>query len=55
MYLCFMCVYSYGTAHVQVYKQTCVMHRALRNFENYLHVGLMRHEEYTARERLLMG
>ena len=45
----------YGTAHIQVYKQTCVTHRALRNFEDNLRVGLVRHEEYTAHERLLMS
>ena len=31
----------YGTAHIQVYKQTHVMHHASRNFEDNLHVGLM--------------
>ena len=47
--------HSYGTTHIQVYKQTCVMRRASRNFEDNSHVGLVRHEEYTARERLLMS
>ena len=40
----------YSTAHVQVYKQTRVTRRTLRNFEDNLRVGLVRHEEYTARE-----
>ena len=39
-----------GTAHVQVYKQTRVMHHALRNFEDNSCVGLVQHEKYTARE-----
>ena len=46
---------KYGTAHVQVYKQMHVTHHAFRNFEDNLRVGLVRHEEYTARERLLMN
>ena len=41
---------NYGTAHVQVYKQTCVTHCALRNFKDNSRVGLMRHEDYTTRE-----
>ena len=45
----------YGTAHVQVYKQTCVMRRASRKFEDNSCVGLVQHEEYTAHERLLMS
>ena len=45
----------YGTVHVQVYKQTRVMHHALRDFEDNLRVGLMRHKNYTTRERLLMS
>ena len=45
---------SYGIAHIQVYKLTHVTHRALRNFACNSCVGPMRHEEYTARERLLM-
>ena len=45
----------YGTAHVQVYKQKHVTSRALRNFEDNSCVGLMRHEEYAAHERLLMS
>ena len=48
-------LFMYGTAHVQVYKQTCVMRHALRNFEDNARVGLVRHEEYTAHERLLMS
>ena len=31
------------------------MRRALRNFEDYSCVGLVRHEEYTARKQLLMS
>ena len=27
-------VFTYGTAHVQVYKKMCVTHHALRNFED---------------------
>ena len=50
-----MNVYSYGTAHAQVYKQTHVTHRASRNFEDNLCVGLVQHEEYTAHKRLLMS
>ena len=45
----------YGTAHVKVYKQTCVTCCALRNFEDNLRVGLVRHKDYTIRERLLMS
>ena len=45
----------YGTAHVQVYKLMCVTRRASRNFACNLHVGLVQHKEYTARERLLMS
>ena len=45
----------YGTTHVQIYKQTHVMHRALRNFACNSRVGLTQHKEYTARERLLMS
>ena len=48
-------VISYGTAHIQVYKQTRVMRCALRNFEDNSRVGLMLHKEYTAHERLLMS
>ena len=40
----------YGTAHVQVYKQTRVMRRALRNFKDNSRVGLMQQEEFTTRE-----
>ena len=45
---------SYGTAYVQVYKLTRVTRRASRNFACNSCVGLMQHEEYTARERLLI-
>ena len=45
----------YGTAHVQVYKLTCVTRHASRNFTCNSCVGLVRHEEYTAREQLLMS
>ena len=45
----------YGTVHVQVCKQMRVTRCALRNFEDNSRVGLMQHEEYTARERLLMS
>ena len=31
----------YGTAHVQVYKKTCVMRHALRNFGDHLCVRLV--------------
>ena len=48
-------VTNYGTAHVQVYKLTCVMRRASKNFACNLRVGLVQHEEYIAREQLLMG
>ena len=44
-----------ATAHVQVYKQMHVTHRAWRKFEDNSRVGLVRHEEYTAHERLLMS
>ena len=37
------------------FTKTCAMHRTLRNFQDSLRVGLMQHEEYTARERLLMS
>ena len=47
--------YIYGTAHVQVYKQTHVTHHASRNFEDNSHVGLVWHEEYNACEWLLMN
>ena len=51
-----MLLETYSTAHVQVYKQTHVTRRASRKFEDTnLRVRLMRHEEYTARERLLMS
>ena len=43
-------LHIYGTAHVQVYKQMRVTHRASRNFEDNSRVGLVQHEEYTARE-----
>ena len=33
--------YLYSTAHIQVYKKTCVMSHALRNLEDNSHVGLM--------------
>ena len=46
---------KYGTTHVQVYKQTHVMRRTLRNIVCNSPLGLVRHEEYTARERLLMS
>ena len=42
--------YRYGTAHVQVYRKTCAMLRDLKNFEDNWHIGLVRHEKYTARE-----
>ena len=48
-------LYSYGTAHVQVYKLIRVARRASRNFVHNSRVGLVRHEEYTAHERLLMS
>ena len=48
-------LHKYGTAHIQVYKQTRVTHSALRNFACNLRVGLVRHKEYTAHERLLMS
>ena len=51
----YVCTVVYSTAHIQVYKQTRVTHRALRKFEDNSCIGLMRHEEYTARERLLMS
>ena len=43
----------YSTAYVQVYQKTCVTLCALRNFENNLCVGLMRHKECVACEQLL--
>ena len=46
---------TYGTADVQVYKLTCVTCCASRNFTCNSRVGLVRPEEYTARERLLMS
>ena len=45
---------NYGSAHIQVYKQMCITRRASRNFEDNSRVGLVRHQEYTACERLLM-
>ena len=45
---------SYGTAHIQGYKITRVTSRSSRNFACNLCVGLVRHEEYTACEQLLM-
>ena len=45
----------YSTAHVQVYKQMRVTHRAMRNFACNTCVGLVQHEEYNARKRLLMS
>ena len=48
-------IYIYGTAHVQIYKLTSVTRRASRNFARNSRVGLVQHEEYTARERLLMS
>ena len=48
-------VQAYGTAHVHVYKLTHVTRLALRKFACNSQVGLMRYEEYTARERLLMS
>ena len=48
-------LFAYGTAHIQVYNQTHLTRHALRNFEDNSHVGLVRHEEYTACERLLMS
>ena len=53
IYRCISTTY-YGTAHIQVYKQTVVMHRALRNFEDNSCVGLVPHKEYTACVRLLI-
>ena len=51
-----MLLETYDTPHVQVYKQTRVTRRASRKFEDTdLHVGLVRHEEYTVREQLLMS
>ena len=51
-----MLLETYGTAHVQGYKQTRVTCRASRKFEDIdLRVELVRHEEYTAREQLLMS
>ena len=50
-----MCIYMYGTAHVQVYKQMRVMHCASRNFACNSRVGLVQHEEYTAHKRLLIS
>ena len=47
--------FIYGTAHIQVYKLTSVTCRASRNFACDLLVGLVRHEKYTAHERLLMN
>ena len=48
MYVCmYVCVCIYDTAHVQVYKQTCVTCRTSRNFEDNLCIGLVQHEEYT--------
>ena len=44
---------NYGTAHVQVYKKTCVILRDSENFEDNLRVRRVRHEEYIAREWLL--
>ena len=46
---------QYGTAHIQVFKQAHVTRCALRNFEDNLRVGLVRHKEYTACKRLLMS
>ena len=55
VYVC-LCTYvcMYGTAHVQIYKQTRVTRCTLRNFACNSCVGLMQHEEYTAHEQLLM-
>ena len=46
---------NYGTAHIQVYKQTRVTCHTSRNFEDNSCCWLMQHEEYTACERLLMS
>ena len=43
-------VVLYGTAQVQVYKLTRVTRHASRSFACNSHVGLVQHEEYTARE-----
>ena len=48
-------MYVYGTAHIQVYKNTHVIVHALRNLEDNLHVGFILHKEYTARKWLLMS
>ena len=40
---------------MQVYKLKRVTCRALRNFACSSRVGLVQHEEYTAREQLLMS
>ena len=45
----------YSTAHVQVYEQTRVTYCTSRNFACNSRIELVRHEEYTARERFLMG
>ena len=55
MYKTQQVILLYGTAHVQVYKQTRVTCLALRNFAYNSRVGLVRHEENTACERLLMS
>ena len=46
-------LHSHGTAHVEVYKKTRVTLCASRNFAGDSCVGLVRHEKYAARERLL--
>ena len=41
---------AYDTAYIQVCKQMCVTCCPLRNFACNSLVGLVKHEEYTARE-----
>ena len=52
---CNLKAHIYGTSHVQVYKKTHVTLHVLRNFEDYLHVWLVLHEELTVGEQLLMN
>ena len=51
----YVCMYSSIQYSSRPSLQTRVTHRALRKFEDNSCIGLMRHEEYTARERLLMS
>ena len=46
-------ILRYSTADVQVYKKPRVMFRASRKFEDNWCVGFVRHNKYTAYERLL--